>query len=242
MMDIEIIPEGFRKRYTLFSVLSENSEGETLMINNKIGRYYVAKCYNKGSYKFNNHNTKGLTRILNMNAISIYETFENENMIMDIRTYVDGSSLKDINFAYELDQARNIIIQVCEVIEYLHSKNIVHGNLKPSNVIIDGDGKGTLVDFDTTKQKSKQDDIHDFGIIMHYILTAEDDLNIKSDTVIDPIIDKCLSGEYKSIKEVKKALIKTEENLFLSKGTLIGIGLIILVGIISYLYKTFIKR
>jgi len=47
----------------------------------------------------------------------------------------------------ELHDAFAIILQVGEALAYAHQHNILHGNLKPENILFDADGQGILTDF-----------------------------------------------------------------------------------------------
>lgn len=48
----------------------------------------------------------------------------------------------------ELEVAK-MMLQIGEAIQYLHSKLLVHFDIKPENILIDGDGNYRLADFDT---------------------------------------------------------------------------------------------
>ncbi|KAF9344806.1 hypothetical protein BGX26_003900, partial [Mortierella sp. AD094] len=65
--------------------------------------------------------------------------------------FVDGITLHDHyhncnNYFTELE-ARNIFQQVCEAIQYLHSKDIVHRDIKSENIMLTNDLKVKLIDF-----------------------------------------------------------------------------------------------
>ncbi|CAM9385073.1 unnamed protein product [Ectocarpus fasciculatus] len=49
------------------------------------------------------------------------------------------------------EQSRRIIRDVCAGMTFLHSKETVHGDLKPANVLLDGDGRAKIGDFGTAK-------------------------------------------------------------------------------------------
>lgn len=54
---------------------------------------------------------------------------------------------KDSNLSYQEDFVRNIIVQGCKGLHYLHSLNLIHANLKPSNILINYNGIVKLCDF-----------------------------------------------------------------------------------------------
>ena len=52
-----------------------------------------------------------------------------------------------LNFFNSDKQRLMVILQVCRGVAFLHSKNVVHRDLKPDNVLIDSSGKAKLCDF-----------------------------------------------------------------------------------------------
>jgi len=46
-----------------------------------------------------------------------------------------------------LDQVVNLILQICDVLEYVHAHQVVHRDLKPENIMVDDQGSIKLIDF-----------------------------------------------------------------------------------------------
>ncbi|MDX2148954.1 MAG: serine/threonine-protein kinase [Planctomycetota bacterium] len=51
-----------------------------------------------------------------------------------------------------LRQVLEIIVQVCEAVDYAHQRGVLHRDLKPSNILVDESGKPQLLDFGVAKQ------------------------------------------------------------------------------------------
>jgi serine/threonine protein kinase len=66
--------------------------------------------------------------------------------------YVSGGSLADklTGRPYPAAEALRLVAQLAEVVSYLHRQGVVHGNLKPSNVLLAAGGIPRLTDFRTT--------------------------------------------------------------------------------------------
>ncbi|MCO6025374.1 protein kinase [Prevotella cerevisiae] len=62
--------------------------------------------------------------------------------------YIDGRSLKDyIAENHTSAEKKDIVEQIADALDYIHGKNIVHRNLKPSNILITKDNQVKLIDF-----------------------------------------------------------------------------------------------
>jgi serine/threonine protein kinase len=44
-----------------------------------------------------------------------------------------------------------LFLQVCAAVEFAHRNLIIHGDLKPANILVTGDGTVKLLDFGTAK-------------------------------------------------------------------------------------------
>jgi serine/threonine protein kinase len=66
--------------------------------------------------------------------------------------YVPHGSLsaKVAGRAYPVREALCLVEQLAEIVSYLHRQGVVHGNLKPSNVLLAADGIPRLTDFSLT--------------------------------------------------------------------------------------------
>ena len=67
--------------------------------------------------------------------------------------YVDGRPLDQYCDAEKLSiEARiRLFLQVCDAVEFAHRNLVVHGDLKPANVLVTADGTAKLLDFGTAK-------------------------------------------------------------------------------------------
>jgi eukaryotic-like serine/threonine-protein kinase len=63
-----------------------------------------------------------------------------------VMQYIEGRDLKHEG-RYPTGQMVNILIGVCEALSALHRRGLIHGDMKPENIVVDHAGKPTLVDF-----------------------------------------------------------------------------------------------
>lgn len=63
--------------------------------------------------------------------------------------YVEGESLASKGTDRSVDEVREIALGILEALEYIHSKDLIHGDITPANIIVstDGSGQATLIDF-----------------------------------------------------------------------------------------------
>ena len=87
--------------------------------------------------------------------VKLYETFETGRHIMLVMELCAGGDL--LNFVRKrkkLDEetAKVIFKQVIEGIGYVHSKKILHRDIKLDNILLDGKGNVKIGDFGVSKQ------------------------------------------------------------------------------------------
>ena len=103
----------------------------------------------KEAIKLNGFIKDGIVRV-----IDVFESNDTAYYAMD---YIDGESLsnrlKSINGKpISETQVRNYLDQILEALEYVHSKGVLHLDIKPANIMADKEGKVTLIDFGASKQ------------------------------------------------------------------------------------------
>ena len=88
---------------------------------------------------------------------SIADIIESDDTIIIVMDYVEGRPLSDIlseEGVIEEDKVADYAIQLCDVLDYLHSQTppIIYRDLKPANIMLRPDGKITLIDFGTARK------------------------------------------------------------------------------------------
>ena len=88
------------------------------------------------------------------NIITIYDAGEQEGMFYIAMEYIEGQTLHSLlkqQKALPVDQATNIVRQVCSGLDYAHARGIIHRDIKPANIMIAGDGTVKIMDFGIAK-------------------------------------------------------------------------------------------
>ena len=84
------------------------------------------------------------------NIVKIYDYGEYDNTLFIVNEFVKGQTLRDsLDFkgAYTINEACSIMLQLCDSLIYIHSKKIIHRDIKSSNVYILPDGSVKIGDF-----------------------------------------------------------------------------------------------
>ena len=83
------------------------------------------------------------------NIVTIHEVSEYQGRPFFAMQHVEGKSLRDVIKNDELDFDRVIELagQICEGLQKAHEAGIIHRDVKPSNIVVDADGRPKLLDF-----------------------------------------------------------------------------------------------
>ncbi len=87
--------------------------------------------------------------------VRVTDIFEENGTAYFVMDYIDGRSLADIVKAEgALSEARALgyIRQVCAALNYVHSNNRLHLDIKPNNIMVTGNDRAILIDFGASKQ------------------------------------------------------------------------------------------
>lgn len=66
-----------------------------------------------------------------------------------VMDHVAGPTVHDLVRSGRLTAklALKLVIQICRALQYLHEQGVIHRDIKPTNILVDGDGNARLVDF-----------------------------------------------------------------------------------------------
>ncbi len=134
------------------------------------------------------------------NIVSVITAEKTNDVFYIVMEYVDGKSLEQYlrkNKPLPLGLAMDWFIQIGEAIAYAHSKNIIHRDIRPANVLLSKNGQVKLADLGTSRymenhpfastrigsppymapehfqgKATLQSDIYSFGVLMYECLTG----------------------------------------------------------------------
>ena len=132
------------------------------------------------------------------------------------------------------EEARAILLQMCDGLAELHAQNIIHRDIKPSNMILQGD-RVRLIDFDAARifkdgkeedtnllgtkgyappeqfgygQTDQRSDIYALGVTIKVLLGDNGSARLKK--ILDKCTDRDQDDRYQNVDELKDALTTDE--------------------------------
>lgn len=143
-LDAEIyvaVKEFFMKGYN-------GREGSSVTYGNKDGTF----AYYKSKFI---HEAENLSRLSNRGIIKVIEQFEENSTAYYVMEYVSEGSLDDcITKNKRFTPARCIQLArgICNALHYMHSRQFLHLDLKPNNIMLRKNGDVVLIDFGLSKR------------------------------------------------------------------------------------------
>lgn len=89
-------------------------------------------------------------RLRHPNIVHIYDLVDDQGTLFLVMDYLPGLALARILAAegsLPLSEVTPILTQVADALDYAHQQGLVHRDVKPANIMIDGEGRVTLMDF-----------------------------------------------------------------------------------------------
>ena len=99
--------------------------------------------------------------------VKVLETFSENNTCYYVMEYKDGGSLReyvDGNGGVPESEAIEMIMKIGDALSYMHSRKMLHLDLKPGNVMMDSDGSLCLIDFGLSRHFENEESESTTGI------------------------------------------------------------------------------
>lgn len=109
-----------------------------------------------------------LRQLKNVSGIvDVYDFFEDNNTVYIVMEYLDGSDLRTIldNHTIPAEELFYKIVPLMQSLSEVHSRNLIHRDISPDNIMMLKDGSLKLMDFGAARESNEQDD-HSISVIL----------------------------------------------------------------------------
>lgn len=130
-----------------------------------------------------------LTKLNHSKIPRIVDIYEDKDYMCIVEDYFQGKNLSSILREKTIIEEQQVIswsLELCDILIYLHNikpNSIIYKDLKPDNIIIDGDNKVKLVDFGISREykPNKQNDTENWGSLGYTDIEVLGQSDFKSD-------------------------------------------------------------
>lgn len=127
---------------------------------------------------------KALAKLNHPNIVSVLGYGEYEGRPYLVMDYVPGGTLKDkLGKPMQSEKALALLVPIANALHYAHGKKIIHRDVKPSNILINEDGRPMLTDFGVAKLLESDKNLElthtDVGIGTPHYMSPEQGRNQK---------------------------------------------------------------
>lgn len=158
---MSITAEFIETNFKRISVLKENANGRTELVADTTGAVYIRKIIARTGLSY-----KKLAQIKCAHIPEIYYCSEAYGKTYVIEEFISGETLAaelEQGKKFAAEQVRNIALQICEALIVLHGHCILHRDIKPGNIIVQGSSVW-LIDFGAAKAEGSTKE-HDTVIL-----------------------------------------------------------------------------
>jgi eukaryotic-like serine/threonine-protein kinase len=112
---------------------------------------------------------RSVARLKHPGIVALYDTGTTEDGICFLVTeFIEGSTLEEAMRSRPVDprRAAHLIAEVADALQYAHDHGVVHRDVKPSNILIDNEGRPHLTDFGLAKRDAGGETMTSDGRVM----------------------------------------------------------------------------
>ena len=167
------------KKYEVLGVVGEGAYGIVYKCRNKETDKYVAikkfkEIEDKLVQKTMKRELKMLQMLKHENVVDFQEAFIYKENLFLVFEYVEKNLLEVLEKSPEglnPKLIRSLTFQMCKAVHYLHTKNIIHRDVKPENLLIDENMQLKLCDFGFARKICLNEENNNIGAMTDYVAT-----------------------------------------------------------------------
>ncbi len=147
------IDETLKSEYELINVFKNDEFSEISLFEHKASKNKLVKIISKNR---NDHIFRKLRGLKHKNLPVIFDVCSDEDNLLVLESYIEGKSLSEKlkEDALKPQQAVKYVLDICSALQFLHSLNIIHRDVKPQNIIVDNSDNAVLIDLQAARHIS----------------------------------------------------------------------------------------
>ncbi|MEZ6115843.1 MAG: serine/threonine-protein kinase [Pirellulaceae bacterium] len=110
----------------------------------------IPRNLNRTDRDFMVKEARAAANIKHPNVATIYDVIKVGDSAMIVSEFIDGKTLRqklDCQESMDCNDAVRLGIAVAEGVQAAHNNDLIHGDLKPANIIVDSQGRPQIIDF-----------------------------------------------------------------------------------------------
>lgn len=144
---MEVVAKVAIKEFFMSELNSRNEDGSTVEGSS-------GSIFSNYRRKFRKE-AKNLAKLSHSNIVRVFDVFDENGTLYYVMEYLDGENLDEYiksQGRLEEEEAIKIIKEVGAALSYMHSKKMLHLDMKPKNIMHRKDSGNSLIDFGLSKQ------------------------------------------------------------------------------------------
>ncbi|NOZ11125.1 MAG: protein kinase [Gammaproteobacteria bacterium] len=139
---------GLKDKFSLVDVIREHKLSATYLFEEKTHHRLMVIKKIRGKEQRGLREAKLLTTLSHPNIAQIIGTSGRQGLFIIVLEYLAEGSLQDrIAMPWSWQKALGTTRQICEGLSFAHRNRIIHGNLRPSNILFNNSGEIKISDF-----------------------------------------------------------------------------------------------
>ncbi len=101
---------------------------------------------------------KSLAKLNHPNIVGVHQVFEDNDTAYMALDFVEGrdmlDTLDDPDVVMTPEQIKQMLIDILGAVQFIHDQDILHRDISPDNILIDGEGRPVLIDFGAAREQA----------------------------------------------------------------------------------------